>query len=254
MKAWLRIACLLPAAAAAATGGMSLVPGGSFTLPFRGDTAEVRVKVEAFRLDRHAVTQDEYRAFVRAHPALARSRIKKLFADSADLGDWKDDATPPPRSGNAPVTQVSWYAAKAYCAAKGKRLPTTGEWEWAAKALPPGVDSAALHDSILSWYSRPAGKGIRPVGSGSLSGNGIRDLYGLVWEWTSDFDAYGFTGMNQRGVADSGAFCGAGGARAVKESEYATYMRWAFRLSLRPDYTVGSLGFRCACDADAKGD
>jgi formylglycine-generating enzyme required for sulfatase activity len=228
---------------------MGLVPAGKFALPFRKDSAAVEMRVGRFLLDRHAVTRQEYRAFLRQSPEHARTRIKRMFADSAYLRDWPDDSTPPPRSGNSPVTYVSWYAAKAYCASQGKRLPATAEWEWAAKSLPPGVDSAKLRESILAWYAKPAGGSPGNVGTGSLSGDGIRDLFGLVWEWTSDFDAFGFTGMNQRGVPDSGAYCGAGGTSAAQDAGYPVYMRWAFRLSLRPDYTLGSLGFRCAMDA-----
>ena len=260
LSRFLLAALLLPAAALTATakvataaGAMGIVPKGAFALPFRKDTAQIRMRVDAFRLDKYAVTNAGFRGFVKANPENARSRIKRLFADTGYLADWKDDSTPRPGRGNSPVTQVSWYAAKAYCASQGKRLPTTAEWEWAAKALPPGMDSAELDKSILAWYAKPGGDRFHPVGSGSVNGNGIRDLFGLVWEWTSDFDAYGYTGLNQRGVADSVAFCGAGSATATKEAEYATYMRWAFRLSLRPEYAVGSLGFRCASDLDGNG-
>ncbi|MDB5102909.1 MAG: hypothetical protein JWP91_598 [Fibrobacteres bacterium] len=246
-------AAIATAGVGSGQGGMGLVPKGAFALPFRKDSVEVRMKVEAFRLDRFPVTHTDFKAFVKADPDQARSRIKRLFADTAYLADWQDDSTPREGSGKAPVTQVSWYAAKAYCACQGKRLPTTAEWEWAAKGLPPGMDSAGLDRSILAWYARPGSDRFHPVGSGSVNGNGIRDLFGLVWEWTSDFDAYGFAGLNQRGVADSVAFCGAGSATATKEAEYATYMRWAFRLSLRPEYSLGSLGFRCARDLDGKG-
>jgi len=240
-------------AALAAPQGMAFMPGGEFALPFRGDTAEVRMRVAPFYLDTRAVTQAEYGSFLRTHPGYRRSRIKRLFADKAYLGNWKDDATPPVRALNSPVTHVSWYAAKAYCSEAGKRLPTTAEWEWAAQTLPKGMDSAGFKDSILSWYARPTGDVPGGTGSGSENGYGIRDLFGLVWEWTSDFDAFGFTGFNQRGVGDSGAFCGSGSTRATKDADYATYMRWAFRLSLRPDYTVSSLGFRCARHRDEKG-
>jgi formylglycine-generating enzyme required for sulfatase activity len=239
----------VPAALAAAPSGMGLIPSGRFVLPFRKDSAAIEVKVDPFYLDRHAVTQEEYRAFLRKRPAYARSRMKRMFADSSYLRDWPDDASPPPGAGNTPVTYVSWYGAKAYCASVGKRLPTTAEWESAAGALPAGMDSSRLNDSILAWYARPSGRSPGKIGSGSVNRYGIRDLHGLVWEWTSDFDAFGFAGLNQRGVRDSGAFCGSGGTNATQDAGYAVYMRWAFRLSLHPDYSLGSLGFRCALDA-----
>ncbi len=235
--------------------GMALVPKGEFTLPFPKDTAQARMKVEAFYLDKHQVTQTGFRAFVLANPDRARSRMKAIFADGTYLVDWKDDSTPPPRTGNTPVTHVSWFAAKAYCASLGKRLPTTAEWESAARALPPGIDSAGMDSSILEWYARPAGGRMPPMDSGSVNGNGIRDLFGLVWEWTSDFDAFGPAGSDRPGGADA-AFCGAGGAGGAgtaKQVGYAANMRWALRMSLRPEYSTGSLGFRCASDTEGKG-
>jgi protein SCO1/2 len=48
------------------------------------------------------------------------------------------------------------------------------------------------------------------------------------------------------GRGDSALFCGGAGAKAVKPSDYATFMREAFRGSLEARYTVRNLGFRCA--------
>lgn len=244
---------LLFTAASPGPADMGWVPAGKFTLPFRKDSAALVMRVDSFYLDKHAVTQAEYQSFLRQSPAHDRSHMQRMFADSAYLRDWPDDTSPPPHSGSNPVTYVSWYAAKTYCASQGKRLPTTAEWEWAAKFLPPGTDSARLRETILAWYAKPTGGSPGKVGSGSVGKGGIRDLFGLIWEWTSDFDAFGFTGMNQRGVPESGAFCGTGGVNATQAADYPVYMRWAFRLSLRPDYSIGSLGFRCAMDAGGEG-
>jgi formylglycine-generating enzyme required for sulfatase activity len=43
----------------------------------------------------------------------------------------------------APVTNVSWFAAKAYASWKGKRLPTVAEWEYAAAASVDKPDGAS---------------------------------------------------------------------------------------------------------------
>lgn len=238
---------------------MSLVPGGIYASPFRdpaddagGDTARVRVALDPFRLDERAVTTAEYIAFLKENPRYTRARIPRMFADTGYLRAWKDDLRPDLRSLHSPVTAVSWHAAKAYCAAQGKRLPTTAEWEHAAALPAQASDSADYERVILEWYARSAAEGLPVSGSGTRHAHGIRDLHGVVWEWTADYNAWNGAGVARRGRSDDsddGLFCGGAPARMVPNTSYAVYMRWAFRASLEPDYTVGTLGFRCARDA-----
>ncbi len=227
---------------------MSRLPAGEVLFPFRMDSATVREKVAAFYLDKRAVTHAEFKAFVRERPEFRRSRVSGLRADHGYLSHWADDSTPPTAAMASPAVRVSWYAAKAYCAWAGKRLPGTAEWEYAARTAASDKESQAMTRAILDWYARPPGDAYPAVFSGTRHGYGVRDLFGVVWEWTSDFNAYGFSGLGKRGVPDSAAFCGGAGARVVADAAYAETMRWAFRFSLSPDYTVGSLGFRCAME------
>ncbi len=241
----------LSGAASRDTSAMSLVPGGVFTLPFHRDTAAVTVTVSPFYLDVHAVTAAEYSAFLQRHPRFQPAHIGRLLAEQTYLRAWKSGL--PPQALKSPVTDISWYAAKAYCADQGKRLPTTAEWEWAAKPLPLGMDSAAFLQAVIDWYGTPMRTPPPAVGSGTRNLYGIEDLFGVIWEWTSDFNAFGFTGLNDQSAESRGLFCGAGTTNAAGFANYATYMRWAFRLSLQPDYTEESLGFRCARNAAANG-
>jgi formylglycine-generating enzyme len=41
-------------------------------------------------------------------------------------------------------------------------------------------------------------------------------------------------------------FCASGSFGASDKEDYAAFMRFAFRGSLKANYTVGNLGFRCA--------
>jgi sulfatase modifying factor 1 len=41
-------------------------------------------------------------------------------------------------------------------------------------------------------------------------------------------------------------FCASGALAAIDKENYAAYMRYAFRGSLKAKYTVSNLGFRCA--------
>ena len=74
-------------------------------------------------------------------------------------------------------------------------------------------------------------------------------MHGLVWEWTRDFNNALITGASR---SDSGVernlFCGGGAVGSSDFTDYGAFMRFAFRGSLRGDYAVSSLGFRCARD------
>lgn len=243
-----------PGAPGPTAGGvaMATIPAGTFPLPFRdaaaADSGFRIIPVPSFRIDVRAASTAEYLGFLQAHPGYRKSSIPAPFADSGYLRTWKGDLQPDAPTLNAPVTAVSWYAAKAYCAAQGKRLPTTAEWERVAATRGAGVDSATHVRTILAWYARSAGSEIPRFGTGTRHAFGVRDLHGVVWEWTSDYNAWSAGGMNRRGVVEDDLSCGGGAARAAPDTDYATYMRWAFRASLQPRYTVAALGFRCAAD------
>jgi len=213
------------------------------------------VVVRAFFLDRIAVTNAEFLEFVTAEPKWRRSRVARLFSDEGYLRHWADDLVPGGTApGRTPVTNVSWFAAKAYCRWRGGRLPATDEWEYAAAAsetAPPERAERAFRERVLQWYSRPAPPNPPPSGSGSRNLWGVQDLHGLIWEWTSDFNTALVTGESRQDSAlERNLFCGSGAAGASATNDYAAFMRFGFRASLKGDYTVSSLGFRCAYAQD----
>jgi formylglycine-generating enzyme required for sulfatase activity len=231
--------------------GMALVPAGRYVPLFRAEKDPKDIPVAAFFLDVLPVTNGDYLDFVRAHPKWRRWQVKRLFADAEYLKRWQDDLEPGTNAPwNAPVTHVSWFAAKAYCAWKGKRLPTTAEWEYAAAASPTradGENDPEFVRQVRTWYSTPAPEALPLVGRGPTNVFGVRDLHGLVWEWVADFntamvtgDARGDTGLDRQ------LFCGSGSEGAKNPGNFPAFMRYGFRSSLKASYTVHNLGFRGA--------
>lgn len=231
---------------------MVKVPAGMYQPFLISSEKTSRVPVKAFYLDVNAVTNAEYLAFVKANPNWARSKVSRVFADANYLKDWKNDFEPGESvNPDAPVTNVSWYAANAYAQWMGKRLPTMKEWEYAAAARAEKMPkNESMTQYVLAWYSRPTQEVLPPVRSGYRNTLGLYDMHGLVWEWVYDFNSI-ITGSDSRTGNNTGAalYCAAGGLNAVNKEDYATFMRFAFRESLKAAYTVKNLGFRCAMDA-----
>jgi sulfatase modifying factor 1 len=237
--------------AARAEAEMVLVPAGSYAPLLRSKDEPERITVDAFKLDVRPVTNREFLEFVRQHPKWRRSQMSPLFADRNYLSAWAGDLELGPNAADdAPVVNVSWFAARAYAAAVGKRLPTTAEWERAAAVgftTDDGATEPGFSALVLAWYTKSSPEKLPAAGSGRANFHGVRDLHGLVWEWVDDFNTAMVTGESRGDTGlERNLFCGAGAAGARDLTNYPAYMRTAFRSSLRADYAVSNLGFRCA--------
>jgi formylglycine-generating enzyme required for sulfatase activity len=214
----------------------------------------VAVEVPPFLLDRTPVTNHDYLEFVRAHPEWRRSRVSRLFADESYLHHWRGELDPGPGAPDAsPVVYVSWFAARAYCAAHGGRLPTVAEWELVGAADEAHRDAsrdARFLDRVREWYARPSPAVLPAVGHTFRNVWGVDDMHGLVWEWTLDFNSALVSGESRADASlERSLFCGGGASNAADFADYAAFMRFAYRASLQARYTTAQLGFRVAYDA-----
>ncbi len=243
-----------PANGAKAAAYRSL-PAGSFASLLPPNDKQAIVKMPAFSLRVLPVTQADFADFVRRDPRWRRSRVSgSVLADAQYLQSWSDDLQPLAALTRRqllqqPATQVSWFAAQAFCEAEGARLPTWHEWEYAAAADEHHRDAradAAWRDRILTWYGQTS-KVLQVVGQQQPNVYGIHDLHGVIWEWVDDFGALMVSGDNRnQGDPDIARFCGAGAISANDRANYPVLMRMAMLSSLRAMDTNRNLGFRCA--------
>lgn len=201
------------------------------------------IQVGSFSAMKYPVTVAEFKEFLQSNPQWNKNKASTLFTDAYYLNDL-DTADP-----QSPLTYVSWFAARAYCAALNMRLPTVSEWEYMAAASETKLDAnrdEKFLKRILEWYGEPQGEKLRTVGSIYKNIYGLWDMHGLIWEWVDDFNSSFVTGESREDSSfNKDMFCGAGALSSSDKENYAAFMRFAFRSSLKGKSSVWNLGFRC---------
>ncbi|EQA43814.1 sulfatase-modifying factor enzyme 1 [Leptospira broomii serovar Hurstbridge str. 5399] len=214
-----------------------------FFLPFLTSEKEKPILVKEFLMDSDSVTNAEFAEFLEKNPAWKKGSAKSSFVDDMYLNDFEEKRIKYP---GYSVVNISWFAARAYCNWKGKRLPTTSEWERIAQSELNDKSKQQILKKILDWYAEPA----KTVDSKSFKSYtdryGVRDLFGNVWEWVEDFNSFSSSIFSDREGAARGSFCASGTATVKDKTDYASFMRYAYRNSLKAKYSASNLGFRCA--------
>jgi sulfatase modifying factor 1 len=226
---------------------MVLIKGGTY-LPLYSKNAQ-KTKVKNFYMDVYPVTNIDFLNFVTNNPDWSKTEVKGLFADSNYLNQWKSDVSFDSNIAKSPVVNVSWFAAKKYCECQGKRLPETAEWEVAARASESMADAGNDPDFnqwVLNWVTKPNPVILPAIGTTYKNFFGVYDLHGLVWEWTYDFNNALTTGESRGNSSlDNNLFCGGGSFASKDVNNYASFMRFALRSSIKAKYCIANVGFRC---------
>ena len=195
--------------------GMTLkqIPAGEFTMGSADGDAEAakdekpehRVRISAFYMGIHEVTQAQYQSLMKINPS--------YFSSS---GGGKNQVAGRPTD-QYPVEYVTWLDAVRFCNALsvrdgfppfyeingdavenveipnkrglGYRLPTEAEWEYACRAGKKtkysfGDDAALLSD--YGWFDQNSVRMTHPVGDKRPNAFGLYDMHGNVWERCGD--------------------------------------------------------------------
>jgi formylglycine-generating enzyme required for sulfatase activity len=201
------------------------------------------INIASFEVMVSQVTVLQYEEFLNKQPQWNKQNISSLFSDASYLKALGSE------NKSAPVTWVSWFAAKAFCESVNMRLPTINEWEYIAQASE--TKKSAVKDElflkrILDWYGEPQGGKLKNTKSIYKNIYGVWDMHGLVWEWVEDFNSSFVTGESREDTSfNKDMFCGAGGMNSADQENYAAFMRFAFRSSLKAKSSIWNLGFRC---------
>ena len=126
--------------------------------------------------------------------------------------------------------------------AKGYRLPTEAEWEYAARSGQQFKYAGSDNVDEVAWYGDNSGRETHPVGQKKPNGFGLYDMSGNVFEWVWDwYDDYsGQNGTDLVGVES-------GQNRVNRGGSWFGYARGtpvSYRNYNLPDYRYYYVGFR----------
>jgi formylglycine-generating enzyme required for sulfatase activity len=234
---------------------MILIHGGTLLMGHSEGSAkhqpEHTVHVAPFYIDRFPVTNQEYKRFIdeTGHPV---PFYEVSWCDTRGYNWDPDERVFPEGKADHPVVLVTWQDALAYVRWAAKRLPSEAEWEMAARGA---------EGRLWPWGNRTgtARSNTSEVGIGETtpvqqfvpngdSPEGVADLIGNVWEWTSSlFRPYPYDSDDGREATE------AVGWRVLRGGSWTNDLYSARGYTrLDGDFILyNNVGFRCAASLSA---
>ncbi len=201
--------------------------GGPFVSALAGPQGRPETPdIAAFDLRAWPVSESEMANFLRHHRRWRRDRVSPLLASPPYLSAWPQaDRAPADGAKQRSVTEVSWFAARAYCASEHARLPTWFEWEYAAAASRDQQDARMDAAHLQRILARTTGR-IATRAQMHTTVQGIHGLYDGLWEWLDDQAAL-FPAADTRApeTGSNLSLCGGAALAFYRRQDYALILR-----------------------------
>jgi iron(II)-dependent oxidoreductase len=245
-------------------GRMLLVPVGCFSMGSNLEQVE-----SAFQICNSALGQCNRGNYEDENPTAQVCFDQPFWIDETEVSNGQYGSAGAFPGDAYPRSNVTWNDAQAFCQARGMRLPTEAEWEYAARG-PSGwvypwgdvFDGTRLNycdgNCTYNWRDTAFNDGYAttaPVGSypAGASWVGALDMVGSLWEWTSSIYAFGYPYRDNDGRENPADF---GSKRTLRGGSW-NWIAAETRTMARDDYAENSetryessdwYGFRCVQD------
>jgi len=225
------------------------IPSGSFMMGSNsGNSNEApvhKVRIKSFKMSKYEITQSQWKSVMGNNPSSFKG-------------------------GNQPVENVTWNDVQHFIrklnslTGKHFRLPSEGEWEYAARAGSRSKYSFEGGESNLCRYGNVADLAFKRVFSGGTVANcddgypeitaavgqfqsngfGLYDMHGNVSEWLQDCYHESYRGAPSGGSAWTSGKCDDRVMRGGSWTDAPFFVRSASRSHIPPDIRDRNVGFR----------
>ncbi|MFZ0565596.1 MAG: bifunctional serine/threonine-protein kinase/formylglycine-generating enzyme family protein [Chlamydiales bacterium] len=209
-----------------------------------------KIYLDSFAIDIHPVTNEQYVRFLedlgdekdQNYNDLIRLKDSRITRSGGKLSI-------EPGYSKHPVVGVTWYGARSYANWAGKRLPTEGEWEIAARG---GLEGALyptghmIDKNQANFFSSDTSS----VMSYPPNGYGLYDMAGNVYEWCHDWYGYSYYDSSAQ-EPDNPKGPRQGVYRVLRGGCWKSLMedmRSSHRHRNNPGTVNSTCGFRCAAN------
>lgn len=225
----------------------------------------LEISTKAYYIDKYEVTVADFQKCIKAKKCGDEAFSYETVKGNpyCNLGAGKD---------NHPMNCVSYFGAQAYCLWVGKRLPSEGEWEKAARGGCEihGDENCEEKSYIYTWgnegepscsnVNMATGPADWGCGSDSTSAGGsyeagkspygAYDMLGNLYEWVddewSDDHSNAKPDGSSIGAADSEGVVKGGGFMQQDKNQF----RISYRAKQYTEEILYSRGFRCVADIE----